>query len=404
MYRSSLNVESWNTDRAVSWNTDRRLRVQVVTESFLPQVNGVTGSVCRTLDHLRRGGHSAAVVAPTGPSEYAGAPVITTGRVPLLGYSGFRVGVTPKWDLARLMRLFQPDVVHLASPFVLGATAARTAKRLGIPTVAIYQTDVAGFADRYGMSAWRPMLEHRLRRIHRLADRTLAPSAESCAQLGRLGVPRVHYWPRGVDLDLFSPQQRSQSRRRAVAPGGETIVGYVGRLSAEKSLEHLSILQDLPGIRLVLIGEGPSEAKVRSLLPNAVFLGPRSGDDLAELVASFDLFVHTGTEETFCQAAQEALASGIPVIGPAAGGLLERVDHGRNGVLYPAGSLDALLRSVHRLAGDHELRREMGERARRELQGRSWQHVGDQLLDHYRAIRPEPHRQTGNRQRAWTLS
>src|SRR5699024_865092 len=102
-------------------------------ESFLPQVNGVTGSVCRTLDHLRLRGHSAAVVAPTGPDEYAGAPVITTGRVPLIGYSGFCLGVTPKWDLSRLMRLFQPDVVHLASPFVLGATAARTAHRLGIP-------------------------------------------------------------------------------------------------------------------------------------------------------------------------------------------------------------------------------------------------------------------------------
>lgn len=398
MYRSSLVPDIPGVDQA-----DRPLRVLVAAESFLPQVNGVTGSVCRTLDHLRLRGHSAAVVAPTGPDEYAGAPVITTGRVPLIGYSGFCLGVTPKWDLSRLMRLFQPDVVHLASPFVLGATAARTAHRLGIPVVAVYQTDVAGFADRYGMTRWRPILERRLRGIHRLADRTLAPSHISRRQLKGLGVPRVHYWPRGVDLELFSPEKRSEARRREIAPGGEVVVGYVGRLSPEKSLERLRGLQDLPGVRLVLAGEGPSEPGLRALLPGAVFLGPRSGEDLAEIVASFDLFVHTGTEETFCQSAQEALASGVPVIGPAAGGLLERVDHGCNGLLYSPESSGSLLRAVNRLAGDPEQRRTMGRHARAGLEGQSWQAVGDRLLDHYRAVVSAQSVPTGG-ERAWTHS
>lgn len=390
-------------DTPIDDHPDRQLRVLVVAESFLPQVNGVTGSVCRTLDHLRMRGHSAAVVAPTGPDEYAGAPVITTGRVPLIGYSGFRLGVTPKWDLSRLMRLFQPDVVHLASPFVLGATAARTAHRLGIPIVAVYQTDVAGFADRYGMTRWRPILEHRLRSIHRLADRTLAPSDISRRQLEGLGVPRVHYWPRGVDLELFSPEKRSEARRREMASGAEVVVGYVGRLSPEKSLERLQSLRDLPGIRLVLVGEGPSEPGLRALLPDAVFLGPRSGEDLAEAVASFDLFVHTGAEETFCQSAQEALASGVPVIGPAAGGLLERVDHGRNGVLYSTESSGSLRRAVHRLAGDPERRRRMGQQARAGLEGQSWQAVGDRLLGHYRAVVSARAAPAGE-ERAWTHS
>lgn len=397
MYRSLV------PDAVVDDQADRHLRVLVVAESFLPQVNGVTGSVCRTLDHLLLRGHSAAVVAPTGPDEYAGAPVITTGRVPLIGYSGFRLGVTPQWDLSRLMRLFQPDVVHLASPFVLGATAARTAHRLGIPVVAVYQTDVAGFADRYGMTRWRPLLEHRLRCIHALADRTLAPSHISRRQLEQLGVPRVHYWPRGVDLELFSPERRSESRRREFAPGGDVVVGYVGRLSPEKSLERLRSLQDLPGIRLVLVGEGPSEPGLRALLPGAMFLGPRSGEDLAEIVASFDLFVHTGTEETFCQSAQEALASGVPVVGPAAGGLLERVDDGRNGVLYSAESSGSLLQAVRGLAADPERRRRMGRHARAELEGQSWQAVGDRLLGHYRAV-VSAHSAPTEERHAWTPS
>ena len=116
------------------------LRVLIVTESFLPQVNGVTNSVRRVLEHLAVDGHTVEVVAPTGPAEYAGFPVTRTRGATFWVYKDFRVGLETRRKLRAVMRRFSPDVVHVASPALLGRQAVLVAKELGIPSVAIYQT------------------------------------------------------------------------------------------------------------------------------------------------------------------------------------------------------------------------------------------------------------------------
>lgn len=375
------------------------LRVLVVAESFLPQVNGVTNSVCRVLEHLAARGHTAAVVAPTGPDDYAGAPVHRVGGMELPGYEGFTVGLATRRRLRGAIRDFRPDIVHVASPFVLGYAAIRAARSLGIRTVGVYQTDVAGFARRYRLKAAGSLIEHRIRRIHGLADLTLAPSTASLNQLGSLGVPRVRFWPRGIDTGRFAPERRSEALRSRLLDGaaGDVLVGYVGRLAKEKDLHHLRSVQDIPGVRLVLVGEGPEEEHLRQALPGALFTGPEYGDGLAELVASLDLFVHTGSDETFCQSVQEALASGVPAVGPASGGLLDRIDDGVNGFLYRGGDLRELRTAVERLAGDPELRMSMGRAARAGTEGRDWASVNDRLIEHYLSLVPHRSRTGGAR-------
>ncbi|WP_199040874.1 glycosyltransferase family 4 protein [Glycomyces salinus] len=371
------------------------LRVLVVTESFLPQINGVTNSVCRVLEHLAARGHTAAVVAPTGPDAYAGAPVHRVGGIELPGYEGFTVGLATRRRLRRTMQKFRPDFVHVASPFVLGHAAIRASRALGVRTVSVYQTDVAGFARRYRLKAAGSLIEHRLRRIHGLSDLTLAPSTASLDQLGRLGVPRVRFWPRGIDTGRFAPEWRSEPLRTrllgaAAGPDAtdDVLVGYVGRLAKEKDLHHLRSVQDVPGVRLVLVGEGPEEEHLREALPGALFTGPKYGDELAGLVASLDVFVHSGSDETFCQSVQEALASGVPAVGPASGGLMDRIDDGVNGFLYGCGDLAGLRSAVGRLAGDPELRRSMGRAARAGTEGRGWESVNDRLIEHYLSLVP----------------
>jgi phosphatidylinositol alpha 1,6-mannosyltransferase len=363
------------------------MKVAVVTESFLPQVNGVTNSVLRVLEHLQRRGHQAVVVAPGrgDPADYCGARVIRVPSVPMPGYPEVRVSLATTEHLRRLLVDERIDVVHLASPFVLGATAARAAESLGMPTVAIFQTDVAGFATRYGLTAAAGLAWKRLESIHQLASRTLAPSTDTVQQLVSRGVPRVSLWPRGVDAQRFSPYRRSPELRRQLAPEGQVLVGYAGRLAPEKSVADLAALVDLPGVRLVLIGGGPQRAQLEKALPAAAFLGFLSGDALAEAVASLDVFVHTGAHETFCQGAQEALASGVPVVAPAAGGLLDLVNPGHTGWLYSPGDLAGLRDHVRDLSGDAFKRRAFGEAARAAVLPRTWERVCDDLLDHYRA-------------------
>lgn len=363
-----------------------RLRVLVVTESFLPQVNGVTNSVRRVLEHLAAEGHEAELVAPTGPGTYAGFPVTLARGADLPFYADFRIG----WDTTRrlraVMQRFAPDVVHLASPATLGLQAARAARSLGIPTVAIYQTDLVGFAERYGVPGGARAMEALTRRIHLGVDRTLAPSTASVAQLARLGIDDVSRWPRGVDQVLFEPAKRDPALHADLAPDGEVLVGYVGRLAAEKELELLAHVDRLPGVRLVLVGGGPEEARLRSLLPGAAFLGVLHGDELARAHATLDVFVHTGRHETYCQSAQEALASGVPVVAPRSGGPIDVVDDTVAGHLYEPGDAEELAAHVARLAAQPVLRRRMALAARQSVQGRTWQAVNDLLVDHYREV------------------
>jgi len=371
------------------------VRVAIVSECFLPTVNGVTNSVLRVIEHLRRDGHQVLVVAPgpakDDPDEYLGVPVVRVPALDLPVVNSMPVGLPTRRVLTALRR-FAPDVVHLAAPFVVGARGLAAARRLGIPTVAVYQTDVAGFATSYGLgltarAAWRWTC-----RLHSLADRTLAPSSWAAEALSSRGVPRVHRWARGVDIARFRPSQRSAQWRARLAPKGELLVGYVGRLAPEKQVERLSALVGLPGIRLVVVGDGPSEPRLRELLPGAAFLGFRGGDELAQIYASLDVFVHTGPSETFCQAVQEALASGVPVVAPDAGGPRDLVAPGRTGFLVPPGpdpsdpeSAAALRAAVLRL-WDDEVRARCGLAARRSVLRRDWATVCDELLVHYAQV------------------
>ena len=370
--------------------TDAPLRVLVVSESFLPQVNGVTNSVRRVLEHLALEGHEAELVAPTGPASYAGFPVHTTRGASLPFYRDFRIGLETRARLRAEMLRFRPDVVHIASPATLGLQAARAAEELGIPSVAIYQTDLIGFAERYakpglGAGGIRAMA-YLTRKIHTLVDRTLAPSTASMRQLEDLEVPRLALWPRGVDLDAFHPGLRDEGLRRQLAPDGRMLVGYVGRLAPEKELELLTYLSGDPRYALVVVGGGPEEGRLRRLMPDAHFLGVLHGAELGRAYASLDVFVHTGRHETYCQSAQEALASGVPVVAPRSGGPIDVVHDGVAGFLYEPGDGDDLGGYVDRLARDPEFRRRMGRAARRSVEGRSWQAVNEALVEHYREV------------------
>ncbi len=369
-----------------------------MAESFLPHVNGVTNSVLRIVEHLERRGHEAFVIAAGSSdhmgssskrelSSYADAPIVRMASLPLPRYPQVRLHLARTGTIADILREIDPDVVHLASPFFTGIPTVRAAQLLDIPTVAVYQTDVASFVERYGLGVVRPLVWRHLRAIHQGADRTLAPSRSAMTDLQAHGIPRVHLWQRGVDATRFAPTHRSVALHDQWAPRGEVVVGYLGRLAPEKQVEDLAVLSDLPGVRLVIIGDGPSAPELRRRLPAAHFTGQLTGAALSQAVATVDVMVHTGPHETFCQSVQESLASGIPVVSVAAGGPLDLVDPSRTGWLYPPGDLSVLRNAVRDLAGDARKRSAMGARARESVLHRTWESIGDELITHYSAAR-----------------
>jgi phosphatidylinositol alpha 1,6-mannosyltransferase len=360
------------------------MKVAVVSESFLPHINGVTGSVLQVLGHLNRTGHEAMVIAPGNPPPTSeGFEVVALPSFGFPGYPQVRIPMVVTSRLVRELARFAPDVIHLASPFALGGPVTRAAATLDIPVVAIYQTDVAGFALRYGLTAASNAAWRHIRSIHERAQITLAPSPTAARDLERHGISRVQVWPRGVDTTAFSPSHRNADLRARLGPSGEVLVGFIGRLAAEKQVEDLAVLNDLPGIRLVIIGDGPEREGLTRCLPGAHFTGELSGMDLSRTLASLDIVVHPGPYETFCQVAQEAMASGLPVVAVGAGGLLDLVDSSRTGWLYPPGDLQALRSRVADLVGDLWKRRAMGAAAHHKVRARTWPVVCDRLMRHY---------------------
>lgn len=377
------------------------VRIAIVAESFLPNVNGVTNSVVRVLEHLRRTGHEALLIAPDTPSGQAPAPRVHEGirvhRVPSRMFprvTSLPLGV-PGPRMVGVLRGFDPHVVHLASPALLGYGGLRAARYLGIPTVAVFQTDVAGFAASYGMGVATRAAWAWTRHLHSLADRTLAPSTAAMEALAFQGVPRVHYWPRGVDIRGFAPSARDEVLRRYWSPSGKPIIGFVGRLAPEKQVHRLAVLARRNDLQLVIVGDGVDRRKLESILPSAVFTGAMYGEQLAAAYASMDVFVHPGEHETFCQAVQEALASGLPVIAPDAGGPRDLVSAFRTGLLLPVREFEYRLgESVDFLLAQ---RQRYSAAARHSVLHRTWPAICAELLVHYRAVAGEGARCGHNR-------
>jgi phosphatidylinositol alpha 1,6-mannosyltransferase len=218
-----------------------------------------------------------------------------------------------------------------------------------------------------------------------------SPSATGCpaataALLAAHGIGPVALWARGVDLEQFAPCHRDEALHAELAPAGELLVGVVARLAVEKRLELLAPLSELPGVRLVVVGDGPQRRVLARAMPRARFLGQLGGAELGAVVASLDLVVHPGADETFCQAVQEALAAGVPAVVAASGGPLDLVRHGENGWLWAGGDPRVLAAMVARLRDDRTAMQAAAAAARPSVAGRTWGRIGDELIGHLQRL------------------
>ena len=362
------------------------MRVAIVTESFLPKVNGVTNSVLRVLETIKQNEFEAIVIAPTSVSKkHLGFDVFTVNSISLMQ---FPVAI-PGPSISKILEDFAPEVIHVAAPFLLGAQAISWGQRNNVPTVAIYQTDVAGYLEHYNLAFAKPAMERALVGIHQNATLTLAPTQRAADYLKSLGLDGVRVWGRGVDLDLFNPANalhpESVAFRNRHAPAGEKLVGFVGRLAAEKQVSRMAELFGLDGVRFVVIGDGPERQKLEAGFAGhpVHFTGTMTGLELARAYAALDVFVHFGTEETFGQTIQEAQASGVPVIAPSTGGPSQLIQHGKTGYLVDPSEPGGYRRALRSLLCSDTLMKEISKEAVQSVQGRSWSANNAKLVQYY---------------------
>ncbi|MBP1465279.1 glycosyltransferase family 1 protein [Candidatus Chloroploca sp. M-50] len=366
------------------------MRISLMCETFLPDVNGVTTTLCRLLEYLQHRGHEVLLLAPhDAPSTYAGAQIIPLNGMPLPMYPEVKL-TPPQPGLSAHLRRFRPDLLHLVGPAVAGVMVPFVAQNLNLPLVGSYHTDFGAYSRHYGLGFFQAGVNRWLRWIHNRCRVTLCPSTHTIKTLRQSGFRRLRLWGRGVDTEQFHPRLRSSAWREAVGcQPGESLLLYVGRVAAEKRVDLLpEALRGLDKVRLVVVGDGPfrSELERRADGLPIHFTGYLKGQELATAYASADAFVFPSDTDTFGQVIQEAMASGLPVVGARSGGTLDLVRDHQTGYLFAPGVASDLRVRLRSLIANPEQRLAMGHAGRAAAEQRSWPHVLDELLDHYATV------------------
>lgn len=367
------------------------MRIALVTETFLPKVDGIVNTLCHLLEHLGRRGHKSMLLAPAGgPARFAETEVVGLRAVPFPLYPELRL-VTPIATALRQLQAFTPDVVHVINPIWLGVAGLLRARSLGMPTIASYHTDIPGFAARWGLRIAVEPLRGYLRWIHNQADLNLCPSRATQAELEAHGFQRVKVWSRGVDAERFHPRRRSLAWRQRLTnnqPDAPLLL-FAGRLAPEKRIDWLRpVLDAIPQARLAIVGDGPSRPSLEKLFDDGrtVFTGYLRGENLADAYAAADLFVFPGANETFGNVVLEAMASGLPVVAARSGGVLDFVSDGVSGLLFDPEDQSSLVKATRALVTQSELARRLAVQARTVAENRRWENLLDGLLDDYAAV------------------
>jgi glycosyltransferase involved in cell wall biosynthesis len=394
-------------DAGASFESRLPRRVALFTETFLPRVDGIVNTLCWTLRGLVEAGCEPLVVAPRGNTALLpGVKVIGASSLPFPLYPEVRLALMGP-GIGQQLDEFQPDVIHLVGPVVNGVGGLLYAQRRGIPVLASFHTNLAHYARHYSLGWLEAWIWRALRTVHNRCALTLCPSHALLDDLRGHGFERLRYWSRGVDTEQFSPERASSSWRRELGVADDaTLLLYVGRLAREKRVADLApVLRRLTEsggpsgsrarpVHLAMVGDGPARAELAqafSGLPVS-FTGYLRGEALARAYASSDLFVFPSDSEAFGNVVLEAMASGLPVVAAAAGGVEDLVDHESTGLLFSPTSLVGLEDGIRQYLDDPATRRRHGQAGRSAALARTWSRQQRLLLAHYAAVAGDTHR------------
>ena len=372
------------------------MKIAFFTETFLPKVDGIVTRLTKTVQHLVADGDEVVVFCPAGcPESYMGAKVVGVTAMPLPLYPELKLGL-PGPAVSEELENFQPDLIHVVNPAVLGLGGIWLAKTNNIPLIASYHTHLPKYLEHYGMGMLEPLLWELLKAAHNQAILNLCTSTAMVKELAEKGIQNTALWQRGVDTHSFRPELKNDIMRKRLLgtfSDSDSLLIYVGRLSAEKQIERIKpVLEALPNTRLALVGDGPYRQQLEKIFQNTstTFVGYLSGEELASAYASGDAFLFPSSTETLGLVLLEAMAAGCPVVGANRGGIPDIITDGVNGCLYnPDGENDgaeSLIKATQRILGNELERQNMRKAARQEAEIWGWSGATKQLRKYYEKI------------------
>ncbi len=369
------------------------MKIAFFTETFLPKVDGIVTRLTKTIEFLTKNGDEVIVFCPEGcPDSYKGATIVGVAAMPLPLYPELKLGL-PGPAVSDKLEEFKPDLVHVVNPAVLGLGGIWLAKTNNIPLIASYHTHLPKYLEHYGMGMLEPLLWELLKAAHNQALLNLCTSTAMVNELEDKGIQRTALWQRGVDTENFRPELRNEKMRKKLFgkyQNTDSLLIYVGRLSAEKQIERIKpVLDNIPGACLALVGDGPYRGQLEKIFENTKtnFIGYLSGEELASAYASGDIFLFPSSTETLGLVLLEAMAAGCPVIGANKGGIPDIINNGINGCLYNPDEKDngerSLIEATKKILADKNKKEAMRKEARKEAEQWDWNQATLQLQKYY---------------------
>jgi len=370
------------------------MKVAYFTDTYAPEVNGVTNTLSKLGSYLDDRHIRQLVIAPDYNEEKRH---LNSAFRNVRRFSGITTALSPKsrlafpafWEIDQICDDFNPDVIHVTTELGIGFRGMRYARSRNIPLVMSFHTDYCKYLKYHNLEIIQPMLENYLSWFYSFSARTLAPSRFTLGELFRKGYKNLGLWSRGIDASSFNPGYRNEELRKTLAKD-KFIFLYVGRLSAEKSLDMLLVSAEeierrFPGQTMfIFTGDGPCAEDIKnSRLPNILLTGFKRGKELSEIYASADCFAFPSGTETFGNVVLEALASGLPAVSVGSGGVTDFLSHNYNALLCAKDDREAFTQNLVSIMENSALRGKLANNAQKTATLRDWSRIFDGLVNVY---------------------
>lgn len=391
----TLRADGSVTETGDGLHAPRAARIALFTGAYNHIADGVSRTLNRLVGHLEESGMDVRVFAPTvsRPQVSHVGTLVPVRSVAIPGRPDYRLSFGLSRQLRQRLDAFAPDLMHIATPDLLGRQALLYARKNSLPAVASYHTHFASYLQYYRIPVLEPVVWKYLSWFYAQCEHVYVPSESMMDVLREQGMDdNLRLWARGVETDRFSPDARSLTwRREAGIEDDEVVIGFVSRLVLEKGLRRmLDIFETLQkrGVktRVLIVGDGPARGELEKNLPAAVFTGYLEGTDLARAYASSDVFLFPSDTETFGNATLEAMASGLAVVCAEATGNRSLVTHGETGFRVPASDVNGFAVALQSLVEDPDLRARMGSAGHQRAQSYSWPRVLEDIRGYYGEI------------------
>lgn len=373
------------------------MKIAIFTDTFIPEVNGVARTLKRFTDYLTEHQIEYRVFAPKiSKKNILTTQVYSIASLPFFLYPECRVAFPNLLHIREEIQEFDPDIIHIATPFNIGLCGLHWAKKLDIPVVGSYHTDFDKYLSYYNLHFLTNALWKYLRWFHQPLQKIFVPSSDTMARLKSKGFTNLSIWPRGVDSSIFHPNYNEQTVRNLYNIKEEYILAYVGRIATEKDVLLLPEIADMLAdslkdkVHWLVVGDGPLKTELEKVAPpNMTLTGFIEGTDLAQIYATADLFVFPSPTETFGNVVLESLACGTPVVGANAGGVKTIIQNGLTGLLCTEKDSAAFGDAITRLLAQEQTRKVMGENGEEYAKAQSWDSIFNNLLLEYDEVLEE---------------